>query len=949
MGPGGVTRPSEAGSDARRLLERDAVMHAIGRRLDDALACRGGGVVVEGPAGIGKSAVLAEAVAWAAERGLETLQARAVAPLQRYPFGLLSSLLDTEVTTPAAFRTDPAVLDRPAPASAFGPDEVGALHLGVAAVADRADVRPLLLAVDDLQWSDEPSLRWLLFLVQRVGDLPVAVVVAARDHEREQLEPTLHQLGRNPAFDRIALRALSPGSVAEVVSARFPGTPPDVVDTVVRATRGNPFLVHRLLDAVAAERSDPGPLDLEGTEQLALDPVRDDLLVRVAPLGPCARTVLEAVAVLGDGANLGEIAHLADLDVDAAGELVDGLAARGVLEPRLPAGFVHPLVRDAVVRGIGPARRAGLHHRAARALGERHAPVARVAAHLEAAPITGDPWVVDQLAAAAREAMTGGAPATAARLLRRALVEPPSEAARVEVLVSLADAEAAAGDDAAFSRIEAAVELVDDATRRAVIRRHHGWMLFRAGRLDDAFVAFSRGCDAAAPGGPLHAELSCARNSIGALLGQVHPQDVEHDLLTDVGSWSGSALDATRREMAIQLAVARVFAGTDHAVARSLALRALGDGAMLREVGVTFSASVAISVLFWCDALEPALTELERALDLAVGSGDLALQAYVRFGRAQARYFVGDAPGAAADATAAAELWAGGWSINLAMARHWQARALLELDRPDDAQAALAERDPRWDAASEAAWSAARGRVALHRGDLETAASSFERTRELARDVPFLANPAGYPWRSDAAVAAHRRGDQDRVRELVDEDLRVARSFGAPRPLAIALRTAALTGDGPTRLALLDEAVDVLRGSPADLELATTLVELGAALRRSERRRAAREPLREALELAHRRGNAAVERRAMEELHASGARPRRRDVTGPGALTPTERRIVELATHGLSNRTIAQQLYVTRKTVEWHLGHAYAKLGVHRREDLGRALTPSATPGERSR
>jgi DNA-binding CsgD family transcriptional regulator len=135
-----------------------------------------------------------------------------------------------------------------------------------------------------------------------------------------------------------------------------------------------------------------------------------------------------------------------------------------------------------------------------------------------------------------------------------------------------------------------------------------------------------------------------------------------------------------------------------------------------------------------------------------------------------------------------------------------------------------------------------------------------------------------------------------------------------------------------------EEAVRVLEGSQTALRRARASVELGSALRRAGKRRDAREPLREGLDLAHRCGARALAERAREELVAAGGRPRRRATTGVDAMTPRERQVAGLAAQGMSNREIAEALFVTLKTVEWHLSHAYEKVGVQSRRELGAAM-----------
>jgi len=180
---------------------------------------------------------------------------------------------------------------------------------------------------------------------------------------------------------------------------------------------------------------------------------------------------------------------------------------------------------------------------------------------------------------------------------------------------------------------------------------------------------------------------------------------------------------------------------------------------------------------------------------------------------------------------------------------------------------------------------------------------------------------------------------------LADTELADVREFGAPRALGIALRAAGLARGGKGGLALLGESVAVLEGSPALLERAHSLAELGAALRRSGERTAARDPLAGALEIAVRCGARPLAARAGDELKAAGARPRRPWRTGVEALTPSELRVARLAADGQTNREIAVELYVTLKAVEGHLAHVYGKLGIDGRGQLAHALASGKGSG----
>jgi DNA-binding NarL/FixJ family response regulator len=199
-------------------------------------------------------------------------------------------------------------------------------------------------------------------------------------------------------------------------------------------------------------------------------------------------------------------------------------------------------------------------------------------------------------------------------------------------------------------------------------------------------------------------------------------------------------------------------------------------------------------------------------------------------------------------------------------------------------------------------------------------------------------NPAVLAWRSHLALALLGLDRRDEALELAREELELARAWGAPRPIGVALRVLGLAEGGDEGIETLRESVAVLEGSTARLELARSLVELGAALRRANQRSDARELLRQGLDLAVRTGALPLVVRAEQELAATGARPRRLLLSGVESLTASERRVAGFAAVGLSNKDIAQALFVTTKTVEVHLSNVYRKLGIGSRNDLPHAL-----------
>jgi DNA-binding CsgD family transcriptional regulator len=234
----------------------------------------------------------------------------------------------------------------------------------------------------------------------------------------------------------------------------------------------------------------------------------------------------------------------------------------------------------------------------------------------------------------------------------------------------------------------------------------------------------------------------------------------------------------------------------------------------------------------------------------------------------------------------------------------------------------------------------ARGEVDLGLADLTEFGCREERWRGR--------NPSAFPYRSDAALALNALGEHAEARRLANEELALARAWGTPRAIGMALRALGLVEGGQRGIELLEEAVTVLQPSPARLERARVFTDLGAALRRAGYRKEAREPLRRGLGLAQECGAGPLEERAGDELAASGGRARSAVRTRLQTLTASEQRIAELAAQGLPNRDIAQTLFLSLKTVEMHLSHTYRKLGIGSRNELAstlRAVDPATITG----
>jgi ATP/maltotriose-dependent transcriptional regulator MalT len=406
-------------------------------------------------------------------------------------------------------------------------------------------------------------------------------------------------------------------------------------------------------------------------------------------------------------------------------------------------------------------------------------------------------------------------------------------------------------------------------------------------------------------------------------------------------SRQGDAAGA-RALLALQ-AIRGAFRGAPRDEVLDLAGHALGRGALLEDEtadGLTYY--MAAGALAVAEDLQAAEIALSAAREDAQTRGSLLGFATASHVRAVAILMRGRIGDAAADARDALAMESHGWRFGVSGARVVLANTHIEHGDLDAAERSLAE-------AESSPWKMdpftvallfTRGRLRLLRGDAQAALAHFLACRDPAERAGML-NPALAAWRSGAAHAMAMLGDTGEAEALAEEELALARAIGAPGPIGRTLRTlGAIRGNGGG-LETLQAAVEVLEGSQAALERARSLVDFGAALRRSGRRRDAREPLRAGLDLARRCGAEVLVARAAREAKLAGARPRRTALHGVDSLTTRERQVATLAAEGLSNREIAETLVVTVKTVEWHLKHTYRKLGVGSRQDLGELLEPS--------
>ena len=329
--------------------------------------------------------------------------------------------------------------------------------------ANLAADRPLVLTVDDAHWADAPSLRFLAFLLPRLEELSLALVVATRPEAEGAAAPLLALLLADPLARVLRPAPLSARAVGRLIEEGLGRAPdPDFAAACRRTTGGVPFLVRELVEALREEGVAPTAAEAPRVEALGARTVGRAMLVRLSRLPAVAVRLAQAVAVL----ETAELAQAADL----AGrrrrprrrEAADLLVAASILGPRRPLAFAHPIVRAGILEEVPPAERMRAHRRAAELLAVREDSGERVAEHLLATEPAGDAWTVARLTDAARDAVRRGAPESAASYLRRVLAEPPAPGARARILLELGVAEATAGQPEGEAHLREALQAADD-------------------------------------------------------------------------------------------------------------------------------------------------------------------------------------------------------------------------------------------------------------------------------------------------------------------------------------------------------------------------------------------------------------------------------------------------------------------------------------------------------
>ncbi|MFD2093069.1 BTAD domain-containing putative transcriptional regulator [Blastococcus deserti] len=908
------------------LLDRERELAAVRSALDDLVAGEPRLLLIEGPAGIGKTRLLNEARRMAAERSVRVLTARGSQLEKAFGFGAVRQLFDPllasaerreELLTGAASSAR-TVFDLSPGESPEGSFAV--LHGLYWLAVNLTSSGPVLLAVDDVQWCDSASLRWLAYLVRRLEAVPVLVVGTVRTGEQHADEELLNELSLEPAAVVVRPEALSQAAVAELVGRRL-GEPVSPLFALAchRTTSGNPLLLRQLLRAMEADGVRPDAAHADMVVAVGSRAVSSMVLMRLRRLAGAAPAVARSAAVLGDGAPLPVVAALAELSEPGTAAALARLARAEIVKDEQPLAFAHPLVREAVYRDLPAAERALMHERAARLLRASGASDEQVAAHLLVAPVRGDEGTVQVLRAAARTAADRGASDSAVTLLRRALEEGPTGELRCHVLTELGLLESLIDGAASTEHLLQAYALHQDPEDRADIAVAIARTEVFASPPGVA-TRFARDAGRAVP--PEFADHRQALLAIERTSGYMHGLEPSEWRRTEPGDPAGEGLGA--RMLAANLAFEAMADGVDRQRAIALARFSL-DGDRLWAVDNGLFWVVAANVRTLADDDLGDFWPRARAQAHARGSLFMALSVNVWEG--YWRWRRGELDEALACFTAALDqdrMW-GGSGIGEPYTRSFQIGC--HLDRGDVAAArrvadeALA--GPTTGEGGRLLQHALARLLAVERRPAEALAT----LDAIPSPVP-VRNPVWNPWLTTAAIALDRMGRTDEALTLMEEEVARLRRWGAPSYLGTALcRLGHLRGDAGLDDAR--EAVEVLTPTIAAVELARARCMLGSRAQLPDDE--AVELLQAALDTALDRGAVGIAHRARAALAHRGraalARRGRADGSGRDVhrrSTTIERRIVDLATSGRGVREIAQLLFLTPGTVQAALEAASA-------------------------
>ncbi|MFD6826764.1 LuxR C-terminal-related transcriptional regulator [Streptomyces sp. NPDC060085] len=710
-------------------------------------------------------------------------------------------------------------------------------------------------------------------------------------------------------------------------------------------TGGNPLLLAELLRTVSSDGIVGIAQNSSRLEKLTFRTVDRSVALRMSHLPSVVVQVASAASVLGDGSDLNLIAALTNQPLSTVVDSVRELERLDILHLEnasnsIFAGFVHPLVRSSIYRSIGIAGRAVLHRHAALLLKKANSSPERVAAHLLRVPPAGDQELVEMLCAAADEATARSAPGNAYAYLRRAVEEPPGKEFYLDILIRAGNTALLVDFRAAADLLRRALDLTSDPTEKANVAILLGMAHLYLEEADTGIDIWSQALEEL----PADAEEVKRHLESSRIMAATFIVSGRDDVLRDLPALRNLPQRDTSGARLLESAISGRELTLGDPLAGPRAKRALSNIAdLVDKVGGDVAIPCGWHAMLAIDD-DDAMDNIQAAVTHAYSHGSLytlvpayMLQTIGWLMRGQ----LSEAEATAREALNVADLT--GADITRIFITAYLSEVLTESGRLEESENVLKTIGVTYDSHPAGPFYfplEALSKLHSARGNQQDRLDCALRVGEMCAKFD-IRNPAFVSWRTEAAQALQLLSREKEALTVAAEDLQIARGWGAPRTYGRSLRVNGVIMGGRRGVALLAEAVNVLEKSPAQLELAKALVDLGAALRRSKQRSEARTPLHRAIDLATRCGAAPLADQARTELAAAGGAAKNAALVGPEALTPSERRVAEMASQGITNRQIAQILHVTSKTIEVHLSSVYRKLGIGARTQIAEALKAS--------
>jgi DNA-binding CsgD family transcriptional regulator len=926
------------------LLERDSELATVADALRSAHQGAGALLVISGSLGGGKSKLLRALPALAGE-DTRVLTASASALERDYAFGVVRQLLEATLHSASGeerrrWLAGPAGLADMVFADDSFDAEGGAVavrqavSLGLQAFAERLSAeRPLMILVDDLQWADEPSLQWLAHLTNRVNRLRVLVVATVREGDLASTTPEVR------AVTRAATHVLRPRPFTLAATRAFieercgQAGDDEFVLACHETTDGNPLFLGSILLTLSIDSVPPKAEHAERARSLRPAQIRNRVIDCLHGQPEPLQAFAKAVATLNGQADLEIIGRLAGLDGVACAEAIRVLRQLGLLTRSRQPRFTHAVVQDGVEESMTAEERERLHVQAVHLLHGSGYTAEQVAAQLLAVTAPQGRWATEVLRAAAGTALRRGAPEIAARYLRRALLDTsPDGEDRARLLVDLATVERQFDMRTSIRHITHALPLLASARDRAgAVVRLAPALLGDASPVIRSLIRQvydDLGEADQLPGADR--ELKLRLEARVRHLDYTDPAELADALRRLEGLGAEPPVDTpAERELLAMLLMGATLTTRVPAAAVAAAAERILEREPASPSHVHTGLPMLVTALAAAESTERLVPWLEMCHDHASRQGAVIEQALIRAEQSVVAVFTGRLADARRAAWDALELGALDWNTADSTTVIALAGVAAAAGDVDLAGAVLDSCRHETNACLVSVPHLLRGSLAMAKGDLRAALEHFQECgRHTVRSG--WRNPVLSPWRSITSDLHRRLGDLDTAREIAEEDCRRAAEWGAPSALGRAKRLLGDAIEGDAGILVLRESVEVLEGSVNRLELARSLLRLGARLRDKGDPEAA-EHLRRCHELGLELDDQALAERTGPDVTVGN---------GHRSLTKTELRVARLAAEGHTNHDIAQFLGVTRRAVEKHLTSSFRKLGVRRRTELVGAVPP---------